>query len=62
MRETLISGDEDMRWLREVHWPELPANYHSAVIFGNEDWPERIEAYESADPLVTDTPLVHLGR
>ncbi len=31
-------------------------NYQSAVLFGNEDCPERIEFYIQAEPLVTDKP------
>jgi hypothetical protein len=57
-RQTFLSGDEDMTWLRDVHCPTLPAEYHSAILYGNEDSPERIEAYLSPDPLVTDVPFI----
>lgn len=56
--ETLINTADDMRWLREVHLPRLPAKYKSAIIVGSEDWPDRIEVYERRDPLVTDVPIV----
>lgn len=57
-RQTAINTADDMRWLREVHLPRLPAKYKSAIIVGNEDYPDRIEVYERRDPVVTDVPLV----
>ena len=57
-RQTAIDTADDMRWLREVHLPRLPAKYKSAIIVGNEDWPDRIEVYERRNPVVTDVPLV----
>lgn len=57
-RQALINTADDMRWLREVHLPSLPPKYQSATIVGNEDYPERIEVYESRAPRVTDVPLV----
>lgn len=57
-RQTAINTADDMRWLREVHLPRLPSKYKSAVITGNEDYPDRIEVYERRDPRVTDVPAV----
>ena len=57
-RQTAINTADDMRWLREVHLPRLPAKYKSAIIVGNEDFPDRIEVYERRDPRVTDVPIV----
>jgi hypothetical protein len=57
-RQTAINTADDMRWLREVHLPRLPAKYRSAIIVGNEDFPDRIEVYERRDPRVTDVPVV----
>jgi len=63
---TFISDEEDesdMQWLREVHLPNLSSNFHSAVLYGNEDSPDRIEVYHSADPRVgTDWPQVWLRK
>ncbi|MDQ3300608.1 MAG: hypothetical protein M3619_28845 [Myxococcota bacterium] len=47
-----------MRWLRDVHLPRLPAKYKSAVIVGNEDYPDRIEVYDRRDSHVTDVPVI----
>lgn len=57
-REGLINTADDMRWLRDVHLPRLPAKYKSAVIVGNEDYPDRIDVYERRAPRVSDVPLV----
>ena len=57
-RTSMIDTDEDMKWLRDVHLPKLPATYKSAIIHGNEDYPDRIEVYAKRAPLVTDEPLV----
>jgi hypothetical protein len=57
-RQTAINTSDDMRWLRKAHLPQLPAKYKSAIIFGNEDYPKRIEVYEQKDPRVTDVPVI----
>lgn len=57
---TLLSTKEDMQWLRDVHIPTLSPNYNSAVIYGNEDYPNRIEVYEDENPTIEETPLVFL--
>lgn len=59
MKETFINSDEDMTWLRDVHLPNLPHSYKSAVIFGNEDYPDQIEVYEKRDPEVSDRPVTY---
>ena len=51
----VIRSKTDMKWLREVHLPKLPAKYKSAVIYGNEDSPEQIEVFVKKNPLVTDS-------
>ncbi len=53
-----LQTEEDMEWLRDVHLPNLPDKYQSAVLTGNEDCPSRVECYERADPLYTDRALV----
>lgn len=59
MKITLINTAEDMGWLRDVHIPRLAGKYKSAVIHGNEDWPDKIEVYVKRDPDVTDVPVVY---
>ena len=39
---------EDLAWLTEVHG--IPtAGMFGAMLFGNEDWPERVELYYADD-------------
>lgn len=57
---TMLNTEEDMQWLRDVHLPNLSPNYKCAVIYGNEDWPDRIEVYEDENPTIEDAPLVFL--
>lgn len=59
MKETFINSSEDMAWLRDVHLPGLSSSYKSAVIFGNEDYPDQIEVYEKRDPEYGDTPVTY---
>jgi len=58
--QAFLNAPEDMDWLFEVHLPYRRDHdqWQSAVIHGNEDCPERIELYASADPLYTDQPEV----
>lgn len=53
-----INTKKDMRWLRDVHLPKLSAKYHSAVIYGNEDWPSLIVVYEKRNPDYNDNKFV----
>jgi hypothetical protein len=50
MRITYIGGDDDMRWLRDVHWTNLPSDARCALLYGSEDAPEKIEAWRSDNP------------
>ena len=52
--QTFINTQEDIQWLKDVHIPDLPDTARSAVILGNEDWPESIRVYTSTDPDVDD--------
>jgi hypothetical protein len=56
-----LNSSEDMEWLRVVHLPNLPKKYLSAVIYGNEDSPERIDTYTEVSPLCSEEPLIHLA-
>lgn len=48
----------DMKWLRDVHLRLLPKEFKSALVKGNEDYPDRIEVYRSKDPEVGDPKVV----
>lgn len=54
MAYTFINSGADMKWLREDYLPKLPKVFKSALIKGNEDFPDWIEVFEKKDPLVTD--------
>ena len=46
MNITLISSREDKKWLRDVHLPRLKSGqYGVAILYGNEDAPNRIEVF-----------------
>lgn len=60
MRETFFNDPESMKWLFEVHLPFICGNkshFRSAILFGNEDYPKRIELYQSLNPNYKDQPL-----
>jgi hypothetical protein len=59
MRCDLLNDPEDLAWLRSAHLREVQdlPEFKSAVIWGSEDSPEKVEIYADADPLWTDTPL-----
>lgn len=58
-RWKFINTHEDMTWLREAH-KVAHVTAESAVMFGNEDSPDRIDLYESSDPRFTDQPTIYL--
>jgi hypothetical protein len=51
-----------MGWLRDVHLPTLPLQFESAVIYGNEDAPDRIDAYLDRDPAHDDQYLRYIAK
>ena len=61
MQQTTLDTSDDIAWLRDVHIPTLPLDCGFAILYGNEDWPERLECYACRDPLVTDTPTVYVA-
>jgi hypothetical protein len=59
-RQSMLSTSADMKWLRDVHLPDLDLKkYRSAVLHGNEDYPTRIEVYTSRNPTVDDRPVTY---
>ena len=58
-RQIFLNTSDDIDWLKSVHLKgiDLPVQYQefkSAVLYGNEDCPESVDLYVSADPLITD--------
>ena len=49
-----INSPEDMAWLADVF--KLPGEWGSAIIYGNEDAPSRVELFYSAEPGVDQAP------
>ncbi len=62
--KTLFVSDaddpEDMKWLRETHLPELPEKFKSALVYGNEDSPDKIVVYEDEDPRFDDKGVAYM--
>jgi len=59
--QTFINSSDDISWLKENHLQDLEyENFNSAIIYGNEDSPEKIELFEKLEPLYTDTPTTFI--
>jgi len=60
-RQTFLNSAADMRWLGETHLTLVAVGKHfkSAILYGNEDWPSRIELFKAKNPKVTDTCVVY---
>lgn len=58
----LLDTDDDVQWVREVHVSTLPQDIRSVVLYGDEDYPGRIEGYTQLSPLVTDVPSFVFDR
>ncbi len=63
-RHTFIHGSADMQWLFSTHAKFVPLPYQSrirsAVIYGNEDCPERIDLHWAEFPLANSMPAFTL--
>jgi hypothetical protein len=57
MRKQLLTDNEDLAWLLDVHIKQDVPVFRAAIIHGNEDCPERIELFEANEPLITDEPI-----
>ena len=49
-----INSPEDMAWLADVF--KIPGEWGSAIIMGNEDAPDSIDLFCSAEPEFTQEP------
>lgn len=58
MKQTLLQSAEDLEWLRDVHkvWVDACA---VAILYGNEDCPERVELF--AKDHYTRRPTVYVA-
>ena len=58
METIFLNNPSDCEWLRSTHLKtHAPVDFQSFVIYGNEDAPDKIELFASADPLNTDQCL-----
>ena len=60
-RQIFLDSAADMRWLVEVHLPATVkvGTFKSAILYGNEDSPSRVELFKAKSPKVTDTCVVY---
>ena len=49
-----INSTEDMAWLADVF--KTPGAWGSAIIYGNEDAPSRVELFYNAEPDLDQAP------
>ena len=58
---TFLNDHSDMTWLFETHLSFLCSvrgKFHSAMLYGNEDAPDRIDLYPYKEPTVKDLPFI----
>lgn len=58
----LLNEPGDMKWLRDVHIKSLSSRFRSAVLYGNEDCPAKVELYQSANPSIHAQKIVYKRR
>jgi hypothetical protein len=57
MKQQFLNNPEDCEWLRHVHLGgRTDYKFESFVLYGNEDCPEKVDLYLTADPRTTDKP------
>lgn len=61
VRRPFIDDTDGVAWVRDVHVPTLPAGTRSVVLWGNEDCPDRVDAYRTVAPTVNERPAVFLS-
>lgn len=54
MNIQFMRDPDSLQWLRDVH--NVPADMKSAIVAGNEDCPNRIDAWRSSDPDYDEAP------
>lgn len=62
MPTTFMNAPDEMKWLRDVHLPGLSKKYKSAVVYGNEDWPDKVEVFTEVEPSMTDKPVTLIPK
>jgi hypothetical protein len=54
MRHTFLNEAVDIQWLKDNHIPNLPDKVKSAVLYGDESYPERVDTYTEINPSIDD--------
>lgn len=65
-RETYLDTSDDINWLLDVHCKSLPSLLASelrrlprfAILIGNEDCPDAVDIYETANPQKGEKPIL----
>ena len=52
MKVAWLDTPDDMQWLRDTKIVGLPKTIQSAFVYGNEDYPVKIEVYASTNPSI----------
>ncbi len=55
----LIDEREDVQWLRDVHLPGMPGDVKAAMVFGNEDSPDKIVTFEVQAPTLGSVGTIY---
>jgi hypothetical protein len=58
MNQTFLNTKSDMEWLFSTHLANRFEfkHFHSAILYGNEDCPEKVDLFFREEPLVSDEP------
>jgi len=57
-----LQNPEDLRWLRQAHLPLAAPAFRSAILYGNEDAPAKIELYADRMPHYQAKPVATITR
>jgi hypothetical protein len=57
MKIQFMNEPDDVQRLKDVHLKTWAPEFSSAVVYGNEDSPEKIELYATANPSINDYPV-----
>jgi hypothetical protein len=59
MRIVHLNKLADLNWLCDTHLKNLsPPAFRSCMLHGNEDCPDKLELYDTRDPLITTKPVI----
>ena len=59
MKQTMLNTAEDLQWLKDTHFPNLPETAKCVILMGNEDSPEQFHVYTDENPLMNDEYMTY---